>query len=421
MQDNGGIKRNGRFIKKDSSTLKNIRVSNFDFAEICEADVIYPDNANLNIIHSKLHIPEELDVIRNSPIDINLSDSKVHLPVMTLRDFTKDWIDHKIKMKNRKNKMSDDDEDIESIFSEKQLEQTNVDDEVSMMMRNSSSMGNINQSFDTAKSNDIKPQNFALTNDEDNITETNQNFDLDANEPVDLNQQVEEDIEQENLLASGEASSPTEDNFYPISTSNFDKNSITNVEQNAINEYHQQKEIDAIDVEAIKEEAKAIGYEEGFRSGEERAIIESKQKNQEMFSKVGELMNEFENLKKGIFENVQDNFHEIAQAMCEAIIERSINLDPSIFADIISRAINESVEDESFKVIVNPETEKLLKNLKIQSLENKIFSSSNIEKGNFKIETNLGSVSSGIKKIITDLLNQANIDLFDNDQHDKAV
>jgi flagellar assembly protein FliH len=187
-------------------------------------------------------------------------------------------------------------------------------------------------------------------------------------------------------------------------------------------QYKQQVQINAstADITDAFEEAKSKGFEEGYKQGEEKAELQTRERATKVFSKVGELVSEFGSLKGTILENVQQNFYELSQAIAETLLKRELKMKPKAFAEVVRRAIDEAVEPDSFKIHVNPEMFDEVKALNIESISSSLVKDPDVELGDFRIESDLSVVDGNIRKIIGDLLNQADLDLFDDsDEEDE--
>ena len=50
---------------------------------------------------------------------------------------------------------------------------------------------------------------------------------------------------------------------------------------------------------------------------------------------------------------MQENFYDLAQIVCEAIVKKKFALDPKLFNELIEKVINEAVEDEEYTILVS--------------------------------------------------------------------
>jgi flagellar biosynthesis/type III secretory pathway protein FliH len=165
-------------------------------------------------------------------------------------------------------------------------------------------------------------------------------------------------------------------------------------------------------LEALKDEARAAGYRDGFKLGEEKAELQSRNSAQTLFGHVAELISEFEALKHSVLVGAQHNFYELAQAMGEALLGKEFSIRPESFAAVIRKAIDETVESDSFKVRVHPETFEKLANLDLPDLKKRLVKDPSLGIDHFRIESHLTAVDQNARKLIATLLEQADVDLF---------
>jgi flagellar assembly protein FliH len=172
----------------------------------------------------------------------------------------------------------------------------------------------------------------------------------------------------------------------------------------------------------LENEAKAQGYTAGFKVGEEKGEIQTRQNASAMFGKINELIVEFANLRNAVLDNVQHNFYELAQAVAEALLKREFKVSPDAFATVVRRAISEAVGPAKFKIRLHPDLYDRVAAIGPSDIVENLVKDSDIDVGDFKIESDLSVVDVSVRKLISDLLDQADLDLFDssNGKKDKA-
>jgi flagellar assembly protein FliH len=195
-------------------------------------------------------------------------------------------------------------------------------------------------------------------------------------------------------------------------------------EEQASKQYQNEVQVrhDAEEISDAFEQAKAKGFETGFKQGEEKAEIHAREKTSEMMGKVAEILSEFKTLKHEVLNNVQENFYEIAQAVAEALLKREFRLNPETFAQVVRRAIDDALAPDTFKIKVHPETYELVSKLDQEDIVKALVKDTDIEVGDFKIESDLSVVDGNIRKVISELLQHADLDLFEkaDDDDEKA-
>jgi flagellar assembly protein FliH len=219
------------------------------------------------------------------------------------------------------------------------------------------------------------------------------------------------DKTQEDAIGTANHSS---DDFIPIETEGLAP--MGGLEDAAIQEYQNRKRDLEIEASQEKERGWSEGFQSGYREGEEKAVAEFRAKASELFQNINHLFQDLESLQSHILQQAQDNFYELTQALGEAVIEREIDINPELFKSLIQRAIKESMDSDKFTIKMNSQQISQIKTLDIGEMVNKIVVDESLQKGEFKLESELSTVKSGVKKIIRDLIDNANIDLFSQDE-----
>ncbi len=419
--------RPGRFIKKDSPLIERISIIEYDFDEIRETPVTYPDNARQNIIRHEFHDFEDISesVADAESIKTPLIDPNMQAPLIMPRNFTSEWLEDKKKAKRRKSKFFDDEDEIDFDRDFKKTE----DEEEDNPSEAKANQEAIEHSIAQAESLPINQthQEQAKPNSQESLQEL-QREDLSIDQSLsamgavinDFSPEEEEPPQQitENHRPEQENTSQPKEDFIPMNTET--QGQTENPENQAIQQYQQRKNEIEQEAQVLREEAKAAGFEAGYKEGEEKAVAEFRAKSEELFSNINHLLGDLEGLQSHILSNVQDNFYELAQALGEAIIEKQINMDPAIFKNLIERAVKDSIDSDKFKVKVNESQLKQLEQLELGQLKDKLAIDNELNAGEFKLESELSTVKSGVRKIISDLLSNAEIDLFKEDDEEVA-
>jgi flagellar biosynthesis/type III secretory pathway protein FliH len=166
-------------------------------------------------------------------------------------------------------------------------------------------------------------------------------------------------------------------------------------------------------LEELRTQARAEGFQAGFREGEEKGLLSGQRNAAQVFSKVSEILNEFSGLKELILNNVQKNFYELSQAIGEALLGREFSIKPEAYATMIQRVIKDTIAPNDFKVRMHPETWQKVHNLNLPDLEPCLVKDQSIPIGDFRVESNLTVVDVTAKKLVTQLLEKTDINLFD--------
>ncbi len=167
------------------------------------------------------------------------------------------------------------------------------------------------------------------------------------------------------------------------------------------------------ELEQIRAEAREQGYRQGFQSGEERAALESRQKAQAILEEVVNIVENLEGMQKSILSQAQANFHEICKSFIESMLHKEFSLDPEVFGAVIERAIDEALDDDEFKIFVSPKVAKELKSWSNERLQARLRADDKLIDHNFRVEGQHASIDAEIPNIIKDLLDQADLKLFE--------
>ena len=212
-------------------------------------------------------------------------------------------------------------------------------------------------------------------------------------------------------------SAASADEFIPVSpsSSSSPSDAVTDPEQAAMQTYRGRLEEEKQQEKKWAESAeiaKAQGYRDGFRAGEEKAELQMRENAQQIFGNVNDLVQEFSSLKMNILENVQENFYEICQAMAEALLKREFSINSETFIAVLQRAITESVEPGKIRIHVHPELFDRIAAIAPPDLKEALLKDAEIANGDFKIESSMSVVDVNVTKLISELLRQADLDLF---------
>lgn len=381
---NSGKKKMGRFIKSDDPIRKVLTITNFSLSEICESPYTSADNANANIIHEKLHDPEELRVgVRDpSEIEAEFPPSEERLVIRPL-DFTDEWRRQKKRQANRQSR-TDEDEDFD-IFQQPTEED---DDRDAEPVKAAPVEVRAEPTAPTPAVAAPIPTPAAATPVTASASQMN---------PAAHNQ-----TQSQRPIAPPPAvpvSSKSE--FVPY----MGQGEAVTVERPSDEE-----------LEAIRDAARSEGYRQGFKLGEEKATLEARQKVQAIISEVGTIINELQGMQRSVLGHVQENFQMICESLIESLLRREFKVNPDAFAAIIERAISEAVADDEYRVFVSPTVAKDLHTWQDKNLQQHIKTDDSLQGFHFRIEAKHASVDADLRKIIGDLLSQADLNLFEEQE-----
>lgn len=409
-----GPRRSGRFLKKGSKVFDTVSLLDFSFEEINDAPVLDLDNSKRTIVHSQYHSENELAKAVKIPDRFNedLVSVDQKRTVILPMDFTKEWERDRRSRKDRAARSEDEEFDFEYDAAVRFQERhgKGASDGVAEPQAAAPTASSAPATV-TASAPAVAPASPPAPAPTPAVSATPKYESMDV---------VGKAIK--NLMVNPAEHSAAE--FIPVNTKPATPQPHA-VEENAAQTYKQrveQQQIDQKKLDELVEEAKAKGYRDGFGVGEEKGETQVRQNAQAIFGKMAELMQEFGGLKHEILNNVQQNFYELCQAMAEALIKREFSIHPDAFVIVLRRAISEAVEPGKFKIRVHPEFFEKLASLGDQEIREALVKDMEVEPGDFKIESNLSVVDVSVKKMISDLLAQADLSLFqeEKDKESKA-
>lgn len=432
-----GPKKQGRFIKKGTPLLEKVALVEFDFEEINTVQVISKDNLSRSIIHQNYHSQDEVAEVVLEPTKFNedLVPQNQRRQVLMPLDFTEQW-----KLDNARRasgELSRDEDEYEFQMQLLQQHGHHGQQEQSEHQRHEGEQK-------SAQQQNVETQ--MTTSEIDSQLEveptSNQNRQPDSGKAVlgggpmvtgseeqwEYMEAVGEGIKSLKNSAPELPSHPPQRpsrsqdaaaDFIPVQPGVASAN-VSDPEMEAVQKYkdrlEEEKQLEKKWAEAA-ETAKAQGYRDGFRSGEEKGELQMRETAQQVFGNVANLIKEFDGLKRNILDNVQENFYELCQAMAEALIKREFSVSPETFLTVLQRAIAEAVEPGKIRVHVHPDLIDRISAIAPPELKDALVKDHEIALGDFKVESNMSVVDVNVSKLISELLRQADIDLFKKEGH----
>jgi flagellar biosynthesis/type III secretory pathway protein FliH len=369
-----GDKKKGRFFKKNSHLLNKVKIEEYNFTSISKKYVAILDNNNGNILHAALHEKQDIDkaILPLSSFEDSF-EKESKRSVILPKDFTHEWEEQK-KRSKRKDEESEEDE-----FGN---EESTYEDH--------------HDNTPAPKSEKLKPIKTAVAPP------------VVAPEPI-----KSKTVETQNVAPDHTTESRLRDLQAPQHTF---KNplEIINQKPTVEPEVPSAKQDEKIELKMKEEQiqnhsqelfdkAKASGFQEGLSQG--------KNEVKDLLTTLDKSMQDLAGLKSKILESTQDNFYEIIKALSIAIFGKECESNPEALFSLIKKVASRQDKDE-FMVKLNPIDFAKIKDLDLGELANKISADETIEPLNFKIETQLGSVRADLKDMISQLLDDSNLSLF---------
>lgn len=400
MLNQANNRSHGRFIKKDDPVRKVMNISEFNLMEICDKPVTYHDNANANIIHNRLHAEEELaEGVRDS-YEINMSFPHELRPVIRPLDFTEEWKKQKKRMANRHHRLEEEEEfelDVTSLLKENKI--------------------------------DFKKATFKVIE----TAMPQQKKDVkDSKPPVNLFPQaipVKANVENKAEAPAAQPARPAArqapptpppapepvhhtqgdaDDFVPYAPSRDKANPEAQVQR------MEPPKLTEEEKEMLRDEARAEGYQQGFQQGEEKGTLSAQDKITAITAELANIMENLQGMQKSILTHVQENFMMICQSFLEALLHREFKVNPESFGAVIERAISDALPDDEFIIHVSPQAFQDLSNWSNPEMRRRLRVDDKLQNDHFRVEGKHSVIDGDLPKIIRDLLDQADIQLFES-------
>jgi flagellar biosynthesis/type III secretory pathway protein FliH len=137
---------------------------------------------------------------------------------------------------------------------------------------------------------------------------------------------------------------------------------------------------------------------------------------------IDRIVEELSQLKPAILQSAQHNFTEIAKALCESLLGRSIQLRPDLMANVIDRAIRDTLQNDSFSIRVHKEVFDALQGMNSFPHRTSLVADETIKQPEeFHIDSEITHVDGNIRKIIDEMLEQADLNLFEEIEEEGDV
>jgi flagellar biosynthesis/type III secretory pathway protein FliH len=416
-----GPKKQGRFLKKNSKILNAVTMVDFNFEEICTHPLVAFDNPDRSIIHSRFHDPKQLQTVikTHSSMDEKVYDQSMpQLGVIFPADFTQDWHNERINSKRRALGFDDEDEiDFAEVARNRGKSPAQTPNKQTLTPASDDQrLVSKEHNHETAKSMPTPgPAMSAQASSPEAVKAPEFDGRVISLTEQDMASAIDKAFSPSTQINSTKSTEASSDSFTPLPTDSGD--GIMATEDRAIESWKTKQNLAKHNeqiLEDLKAEARSDGYQAGFREGEEKGLMSGQKTATQVFSKVTEIIKEFEGLKGLILENVQKNFYELSQAIGEALLGREFSIRPEAYATMIQRVIKDTVAPNEFKVRMHPDTWQKVHDLAVTELDQHLIKDSAILPGEFRVESSLTVVDVNAKKMVQQLLEKADINLFDD-------
>jgi flagellar biosynthesis/type III secretory pathway protein FliH len=413
-----GPKKIGRFIKKGSKLLSSVEMVDYNFNEIAVSQPVAYDNPDRNIINARFHDPQEIaaNVKKPPSIDSRLEDAnKPRLGLILPADFTQDWYNERSNKKKKKQTIDDDEDDIDYAEVARSRSRPSFQEHTPQTTNDAL----VKQSFDDDLQNSLETSHMPARPVSPEVVRSSEHSGAEKFMTEDvMSSAIKKAFTKPTSTdpaRTGEQQERINDSFTPLPTQS--EGGPVAAEEQAIESWKQQQELARQNerlLEDLKTQARSEGYQAGFREGEEKGLLSGQKKAAQVFRKVEEIITEFDGLKSIVLDNVQKNFYELSQAIGEALLGREFSIKPEAYATMIQRVIKDTIAPNEFKVKMHPETWQRVYDLGIPELSPHLVKDPSVPVGEFRVESKLTVVDVSAKKLVQQLLEKADINLFED-------
>ncbi len=388
MAEKDGPNLAGRFIKRNDPILDLVKVTEFNLSEVTIHKSVIPDNMANSIIHANLHLRTEIQESTKPYLftDNDITPEGSRRPVIVPIDFTEDW--QRMRARSSKKEIYMDDEDY--FFFE---------------------AANRSAKFGGGRSDDENDTDEEEQTEKENPDAGESNSGSAPSDPMAASPVAKE------FKILDEVSAQIPKNQDQLTGSGLvlkrnDASPAESMRPQASENPRNEVEVD----QGVIEEMMQRGYEDGYKHALEQAQTEIAADAEKRSSQLADLIDHLEKLKKDILVNAQDNFRAICQTLMESLLQKEFHLNPDAFGSVIQRAVDEAVGDDKFKIRVNPSQVDKLSNFSGEKLKDHIVADETIEPGDFAIDSSHGVIDGKLRKLVSDLLNQADMQLISPDE-----
>ena len=396
-----GPKKQGRFLKKNSKLLDFVQMVDFSFEEICSQPLVGFDNSSSTIIHSKFHDPKKLATVvkPHATLDNDIFDpNQQALGIIFPADFTQDWHNERLQGKRRALGFDEEDE---------------IDFAAVARNRGAAVTATAAPAAPSKSPDPIPavPVELAPTPAAGNVLAA-QPSDISSVGAPETDGKVVALKEADLASAISKEFATTHVDAKNVKANNSAQDALANENNLSFTPLPTTSGSDPIAAEDLAIESWKMKQAAAKQNEEMLNSLRGQKNAAQVFSKVGDLLNEFGNLKGLVLENVQKNFFEVSQAIAESLLGKEFSINPQAYATMIQRVIKDTTSPNEFKVRMHPETWQKVHELSVPDLDNHLVKDPTIPVGEFRVESALTVVDVSAKKLVTQLLESADINLF---------
>ena len=381
----------GKLVRKDDKKiLQQLDIQDYPWLHFKEKNIVTPDNPRRSVILKKFHDPKEMrEKVRDATEFLNSLEKKT-TPIYPI-DLTKDY-----------------EKGLEEVI--KQKRRRLMGEEEAMAMELAEIDGNHGGRFRSGFRNEEMKQapleeKKVFQKNEEKIPEVEQApaFQMEKEAEEDL-KMTEEEPPKKNLETHQEQKKEPE---YLEEKKSEDEKTLVEMEK---------------EFKASKEKGYELGYLEGFKNGEERALHAQESKYESVFQNISHVIDQMEKLKDSLYAESKEVFLEILKLCSEKIIREQIKYSDTALFSLFDEVLKFISQKSSLKIELNSQDLPRLKNhIEALGIQDRVVLKEDNEKasGDFNIESERGISIVSLSKTVENLVEKLKSDLFSDDMtHD---
>ena len=429
MRTDGARRKKGKYIKKNNPVYDKISVERYNFAEIRKLTVIFPDNPNNNIIHTRFHDDKEISggLRKDTRVADNLLAQNHRAPIIFPRDFTQDWAEEMQKASKRgSHKGIDEDEFEMAMAEEKEKEriaraaaaarqirsgENKKDEAAELQEKKGSDSGSIPKPPSSSALEELQSPQFPDLQEADSLTIPVESIEQAGQElqrltpdslPVSA-ELVGQDAGKKEAADATQPCPPAQDP--PPSPA---KDGLPQPEKLLA-------EHAAEDLTELRTQAWDEGYQQGLKEASEKIEASLQDEFNSRFAALNQGIGQLATLRQEILRHAQDNFLEIAGALSEAIFEKVLKTDPTAIKSIVEKAIVEGMDQDNLSIRLPPDLCKNLRQSGFDEHHMKIMEDPTLRADEMMIESGETTVRNNLKDMISQMLSGIDLSLYESE------
>ena len=181
--------------------------------------------------------------------------------------------------------------------------------------------------------------------------------------------------------------------------------------------------IEAKNDKEMQEKGYEVGYLDGFKNGEERAIKSQESKYETVFQNIAHVVDQIEKLKDSLYAESKDVFIEIIKLCSEKVLREQIKFSDNSLFSLFDEVIKSISQKASMKIELNAQDLARLKNhIEKLGIQDRVTLKEDKDKlsGDFTVESERGISIVSLQKTVENLVDKLKTELFSEEESKKV-